>query len=204
MATQYVTDETGTYIPATQRTDGSWRKARRVKEGYIPQDEVPLYESKGKQWIKSKPAYPPGLHPEDIAKAQQAQSSVNQIPGLTGTPTPNVSKSSKKKKKKKKQEVKTVDQNLTEDVTKLHICETGLDRNTESSENKACQETFSDPAKRIKNLKKKLREIVKLEQKIESGEITNPEKDQLEKIARKGEIEAEIEDLELDLELQDS
>ncbi|XP_022238740.1 partner of Y14 and mago-like isoform X2 [Limulus polyphemus] len=163
------------------------------------------YESKGKQWAKSKPAFPPGLHPEEVAKTQQAQSGANQIPGLTGTPTPNVSKSSKKKKKKKQQqEVKTIDQNLTEDVTKLHICETGLDRNNESSENKTCQETFSDPAKRIKNLKKKLREIVKLEQKIESGEITNPEKDQLEKIARKGEIEAEIEDLELDLELQDS
>lgn len=44
-ANKVVKEDGQTYIKASQRADGSWRKERKVKQGYTPQDEVAVFAS---------------------------------------------------------------------------------------------------------------------------------------------------------------
>ncbi|KFM74775.1 Partner of Y14 and mago, partial [Stegodyphus mimosarum] len=109
---------------------------------------------------------------------------MKKIPGLSETVSETVPKS--KKKKKKKSDSQKVD-NVCNQMENLDISSKALNNAsnvTPSNPTKGSQPITTDPAKRIRNLKKKLRDINALKQKIESGELANPEKDQLEKIAR--------------------
>ncbi|XP_026761702.2 partner of Y14 and mago [Galleria mellonella] len=175
------------FIPATQRPDGTWRKPRRIKEGYVPQEEVPLYESKGKQFkARQNTGLPVGLTPEIVAAAQKSKKNqsglIQPIPGM-------IINVDKKKKKKKT--------GVDEAVDKLAKCEITEPVFSSASSSLPANSTQSaDPAKRLKNLRKKLRDIECLEEKIKSGTLKNPDKDQKEKMSKKNDIIKEIELLE--------
>ncbi|XP_068219121.1 partner of Y14 and mago [Palaemon carinicauda] len=186
---EYMKDDSGQcFIPASQRPDGTWRKARRVKDGYVPQEEMPLYESKGKQWAKSRSEYPVGLAPDDVATAKAKQGNNAGIPGLAMTPKPEKSKSQKKKSGGGKKKQAAPDASITKQLQETHISDSTSDKDQQSGP--------ADPLKRLRNLRKKLRDIEKLEKQINSGELKKPEEDQLSKVKKKGEVLKLIKELE--------
>jgi len=203
----YIQDTTGTgntFIPSTQRPDGTWRRPIRVRDGYVPQDEQPLYVSKGRQPSDNSSTYPVGLSAADFSNSPPPVKSTNNnkalyfeigkyepvttIPGLNFVQEPEEKKG--KKKKKNKSSVKSGD---NEEKT---VVVTSTNQSTTPLAGGAAAGPGPDPVKRLRNLKKKLKDIEALEQKVSSGDLKAPDKDQLEKIHRKDEVLDEIDELQ--------
>uniref|UniRef100_A0A1Q3EZH4 Partner of Y14 and mago n=1 Tax=Culex tarsalis TaxID=7177 RepID=A0A1Q3EZH4_CULTA len=227
--TTYATDSQGKFIPATQRPDGTWRKPRRVRDGYVPQEEVPLYESKGKLFAQ-KPSLPPGLPPEMAQKAREkrekeqrkaaARPPQNPVPGLLILHDDNKANQQKQAKppnaKPKKKAVELPDVLLEQKQKEEQKAASRQQAQDQRNSKQQCQsqpkplddvtksvqdlqlgaDGHSDLSKKLRKLRKKIREIEVIEERLRASDGPRPDKDQIEKAKRKPEILKEIEELE--------
>lgn len=139
--------------------------------------------------MKSRPTFPPGLNPAELETVKKSDSQ----------PMSKSAKKNAKRKEKKKQH----QQSTPEGTGSSEVSISQTLARTKLSEDSIKEAQANDKAaieKKIRNLKKKLKQVDDLKTKIDSGEVKNPEKEQLAKIERRQELVDEIEYLELDLE----
>ena len=126
------------------------------------------------------------------------------IPGLpdsmvqNANPSANAETSKKSNKKKKKNNSNS--SNVNTAVKPYLDPDLDFDNHSSVSHHSEQQPTSDqaviDPAKKLRNLRKKLRDIETLEKKLADGAVANPEPEQLEKVARKPVMIEEIQALE--------
>ncbi|EDV27291.1 Partner of Y14 and mago [Trichoplax sp. H2] len=168
-------------IPATKRPDGTWRKERKVKEGYVPQDEMATYESIGKKIVKNQSSsMPPGLV-VDTTESSKAKSKAQKK-----------NEQRKLKKQLKNQPSPASHDNVQNAADKLEKCTIGNQPTSTDEWNKPTPDHSQLSDSRKRNIQKKLRQIRELQEKLDSGEIKELNAEQAAKVSKKAQLQKEL------------
>ncbi|GAA5959334.1 hypothetical protein JCM3765_006567 [Sporobolomyces pararoseus] len=195
-------------IAATRRPDGSFRQEIKIRPGYTPQEDVSLFRSSKQVELdqhRARKGTVPGLKPNPLV-----QDALRGISGGGGGAGTSASKSAKKnaKRKEKRNEGGTSQASASvkdswdddeEDEGKNAEGTTTTTPSTSSTAPPPAPETLEptteDPAKKLRNLKKKLKQTQQLKEKLDEGAtLGQAEQDKVDGMKS---LEEEIAKLEL-------
>ncbi|KAK3984359.1 hypothetical protein QBC44DRAFT_17003 [Cladorrhinum sp. PSN332] len=168
-----VTDESGSrHIPESTRADGSTRKAIKIRPGYRPPEDVEVYKNRAAEGFRNRGKGPvPGSEGLQDSKPAQPSSAA-------------ASKNAKRREatRKKKEATDTTENDEKPSAAPAPKVEE-VDPEVEKE-------------KKVRNLKKKLRQAKDLKEKKEGGGTLLPE--QLTKVIKINELIRELEALGFD------
>ncbi|RLN17778.1 hypothetical protein C2845_PM02G30980 [Panicum miliaceum] len=183
-------------IAPTRRPDGTLRKAIRIRAGYVPQEEVAIYQSKGALMRKSGPDVPPGYDPALAVdakpktkaakrnerrkeKRQQASSTNDKGKGLdiedAGAAETDKVLSSKTDKQRDSVE------SVTKQIRGIAISESPAAPSTNANDSSQPESSAPDIDKKIRALKKKIR-LAEAQLQGDSEKLKSETQEKLKKI----------------------
>ncbi|XP_050210184.1 partner of Y14 and mago isoform X2 [Mercurialis annua] len=180
-------------LAPTRRPDGSFRKPIKIRAGFVPQEEVPIYLSKGALWKKemqSQQLVPPGYDPDYDAKPKTKAERRNERKKEKRLQGKNLEASSDGDMKREEllpeetvshasDSVKLLTTQMNElDVSANHVASAPGDTSGNSEPSVLSQDTD----KRIRALKKKIRLLEAQLQKIASQDMKAEQMEKLSKL----------------------
>ncbi|KAG0093473.1 hypothetical protein BGZ93_010876 [Podila epicladia] len=159
-------------IPMTRRPDGTFRKERKVRPGYIPPEDVVRYSNRVLDSARpvSQPIVPATSNNTPKSKTQ-------------------------KKNDKRKAKRKEGDDNDAQDTKTTDQAQPTPSAPTSATEPETAAEEPVSSEKKLRALNKKLRQIEQLKERQDRGETMLPE--QTDKISKMDELVAQIQELSL-------